>query len=254
MPPMKKKVLSRRSESSRDELPTEPSKSAVSLKDYIIMFFGPPGVGKTTIVNELADRVLFLSTDRGTRFMSAMRLECLDWNQCKARVKALGNGNAKKLYDIIAVDHVDDIANMAEQWVLRELGIRSLADEKWGKGWSMLKKELNTFVTDLKRLDVGIVFISHEITKTVKVNGLEIDKCMPDISKQSWKIIVPLADLVGYCTFRRVKGDDGKAKEIRVLETTPRLDLYCKDRTDRKRPDRDWEPLDGRKFVKTFGE
>lgn len=233
-------------------LPTKKSKRAVEFKDYITLFFGQAGVGKTTFVNQLADRVLILSTDRGTRFIEAISYECLNWETFNQVLTALEKGQAAN-FDVIAIDHVDDWANMAETYVLQKLGVEALADAGYGKGWSLLKKEIVRFIQRLKRLNLGIVFIAHEEVKTVKINGIDVDKCQPKMSKQAWDAIVPLIDIAGHCALKPVKTKDGKRVQQRVLETQPRLDLYAKDRTDRNRPtDREWEILDGRKFAATF--
>lgn len=235
-------------------LPTTRSVPTTSLRNYISVFFGQPGIGKTTFVNDLGERVLFLSTDRGTRFLNAMRIECFKFEDFLAVLDALEKGQAKN-YDFVAVDHVDDWANMVEAYVLKKLGVEALTDAGYGKGWSVLKKEIVRFMNRIKALGLGIVFVAHEDIKKVKVRGLEIDKCQPLMSKQAWNAIIPLADIVGYCGSTPMKGPDGKRVEVRTLSTTPREDLYAKDRTRRKRPTgRDWEELNGRKFVATFGQ
>lgn len=245
-----KKKTSRRS--SSDTLPTSPSMTATGPEDYIMLFFGPPGVGKTTFVNNLG-RVLFLSTDRGTRFLEAMRMECNNWDDLE---KALTKVEAAckrgdRPYDYICIDHVADWANMAEAKTLEKLGIDALTDAGFGKGWSEYKKMLEKFMQRVKALDMGIIFIAHEVTKTVKVRGLEVDKVMPSMSKSAWNAVIPLSDLVGYIGMRPVK-KGGKRVEIRTLETEPRQDLYAKDRTRRQKPTRDYAELDGDKFIHTF--
>jgi hypothetical protein len=76
---------------------------------------------------------------------------------------------------------------------------------------------------------------------------------MPSMGKTPWKLLIPVADVVGYIGYRTIKVE-GKRKEIRVLETVPREDLYVKDRTHRRKPvDDGYEPVSGRKFIKTFG-
>ncbi len=235
------------------QLPTEPSEPAHSLRDYITMVFGPTGVGKSTFVNQFG-RVLFLSTDRGTRFMSAMRQECLDWEAFEAAMDALEASSADA-YDYIAIDHVDDWANFAETHILQKLNIEALTDAGYGKGWSLLKKELHRYLARLKALNLGIVFIAHEESKKVKVRGLDVDKVMPLMSKQAWNAIIPLVDIVGYSSVTPVRGPDGKRKEVRTIDTTPRDDLYAKDRIShlRKKP-QGVELLDGAKFIATFAQ
>lgn len=250
----RRNTTARRGKSSSSALPTRKTRPAVKLSQYISMFFGPPGVGKTTFVNKISDSVLFLSTDRGTRFMEAMRVECLDWKAFKSVIEKLKKTGAPE-YEYICIDHVDDWARLCENSVCEQLGIKSLSDAEWGKGWKVFKDELYGFLAELKALDIGIIFIAHETTKEVEKAGLKVDVCQPDIPKNAWKAIVPLCDIIGYCGIRPVQ-KNGKRVDIRTLETEPKRDLFAKDRSTRKRPsgERNWEILDGHKFLSTFGD
>jgi phage nucleotide-binding protein len=234
-------------------LPTDRTPVPMDVRKYITLFYGPPGVGKTTFVNSMSDKVLFLSTDRGTRFLPAYRVECSSAAHFAVAARELaGLGDAiTERYDIVCIDHVDDWAYMAEEKVCSDLGIASLSEAQWGKGWKALRVEMMSLLSVLKGLNVGIVFIAHETIKEVKNRTISVDRTMPDMGKTSWKAIIPLVDLVGYCGFRTIKVA-GKRKEVRVLETVPREDLYVKDRTQRARPTKGYEPLDGAKFVTTF--
>lgn len=236
----------------RSILPQDKSTVPMGVTDHIMMFYGPPGVGKTTFVNGLGDRVLFISTDRGSRTMDAFRIECTSYNDVMAAIEALQTGSPK--YDFVVLDHLDDVARWTEEHVCEMLGIDALADAEWGKGWSEFAKKFGAVITGLKRIrDSGIGFIAHESIKTIRANGIEKEVIMPEIAKRTFKLVVPLCDLVGYCTFKRVKSEaTGKMVDKRILMTQPDGHVYCKDRTNRKRPT-GLELLDGRSFVSTFG-
>lgn len=247
MPPIKKKILVKPKEYV-PLLPTERSAPANKVTDFICCVYGQPGVGKTTFVNDFDEKVLFLSTDRGTRFLSSYTVECLKWETMIKAVTELEKNSSR--FGIIAIDHVDDWATMAETFILKKLNVEALTDAGYGKGWDLYKKELRKMVARLKLLCTGIVFIAHEEYKTVKVQGLDVDQCRPKMSKQAWDVIIPLCDLVAYCGIETRK-KEGKRIDVRTVTTTPRKDLYTKDRTKRKRVEGS-ERLDGRSFVETF--
>lgn len=215
-----------------------------------MMFYGPPGIGKTFFVNSLSERVLFLSTDRGTRSQAALRLEIDSIDRLDQVVQKL-EATRPCPYDIIALDHVDDFTHLINDEVCTKLGIDSLGDAGYGKGWKLSSDSFYSLIGRIKALKTGLIFICHETIKTVKVSGLEKDRIMPDLSKSSWKILVPLVDLVGFCGWTPVKNAEGKRVEIRTLTTVPREDLYAKDRTRRVRPP-GIEKLDGKKFMESF--
>jgi hypothetical protein len=235
-------------------LPTTPSIIAKDPKDHIMLFYGMPGVGKSWFVNELGQKVLFLSTDRGTRTMKAYRVECTKWEHFLFAVQELEKKEVQ--YDIVCVDHIDDAASMCEAYILKKLDADSLSDKKlpFGKGWKAYRAEMEGFMRRILALRVGLVFIAHDETKTLKQGGIEFDQTMPAIGKSAWRVIVPTADLIGYCKMKSVKDEKtNERKEIRILETMPRQDMYLKDRTRRQKPQGGgYEPLDAKKFIATF--
>lgn len=234
----------------RSLLPKEKTILAQSIQDHLIMVYGPPGIGKTTFVNNLSDRTLFLSTDRGTRYLSALRVEINSYKDLIGTLSALEKSEARN-YDIICLDHVDDIAMILEEHVCLELGIEGLGDLEYGKGWKMFKKELFAMLQRLLRLPCGIVFIAHESIKTIRTKIVETERTMPDIGRTPWKIIVPACDLVGYCGFHTIK-KGGKRGQERVIRTAPLESIYAKDRTSRIKPSEGYELLDGKQFLKSF--
>jgi len=234
-------------------LPTVKTIPAVNVMEYIQLFYGPPGVGKTTFVNGLADKVLFISTDRGTRFLSSLRIEINDFSELLVLVKHLEQQGAKEKYDIICLDHIDDICGMIEDYICEKLGIDALGDVGYGGGWKAYKKAISAIIQRFLRLDTGLVFIAHETIKTIRTKVIDTERIMPDLPKSAWKIIIPKCDIVGYCGFRVVKRS-GKKREIRILETTPREELYCKDRTTRVQPELGYISLSGSEFKSSFSK
>jgi len=253
VPKKTKKKIQKKVTTAAIELPTTKSIPAVMVNEYIQLFYGPPGVGKTTFVNAMADKVLFISTDRGTRFLSSLRMEINDFQDFLDLLKVLEKKPTKDMYDIIALDHIDDICGMIEDHICVALGIDALGDVGYGGGWKAYKKAINAVIQRLLRLDTGLVFIAHETIKTIRTKVLDTERIMPDLPKSAWKIIIPKCDIVGYCGFRVVKRA-GKKQEIRILETAPREELYCKDRTSRVQPELGYISLSGSEFKSSFNK
>jgi hypothetical protein len=243
------------------DIPDDPEIIAQRLVDYIFCFFGQPGIGKTTFVLEVfgKKKTLFISTDHGTRDMKCRRVECNTWKRVRAVFKKLEKKNRN--VEVMVFDHVDDFANMIEEYVCEFYTLKDKKDTyttidsiPHGRGWAMLKKELNSLVHRTLALGVCPVFIAHEDIKTVRTGGRERDKIMPSMTKQMQKVVLPIANIVGQITKKKVKVKGGKLKDRRVLVTEPREDLYVKDRTLRNKPDHGWELLDAEAFKATFGD
>lgn len=237
-------------------LPTEPTYAAYSPRDYVMMAYGPPGAGKTTFFNEMHDgRVLFLSTDRGTRHLKTQRIEFASWAELEAILKKLQEKPdfVRQHYDAVCIDHVDDMALMAEVEICRKLGVDGLGDAGFGKGWKAYRLAIMSVVQRIMGMGVGMNFIAHEETKTIKTRVGEYDRTTPAMPKSAWKVIIPLADLIGYCGYSVVKKGGGVVEEVRTLRTQPTEAIYAKDRTRRTKPAAGKvETLDGKRFMSTF--
>lgn len=219
---------------------------ATAIYDYIMAFYGPPGVGKTTFVDGLSDRTFFISTDRGTRFRKMLREEVNNEKELVEVIRELERGQAKYYrYKLIALDHIDDICSMVEESTCKRLGIDDLGDLEWSKGYKQFKKRLWSIMQRLLKLDAGLAFIAHENIRSVKkTKNNSIDKIMPDMGRSAWKILMPKCDLVGYCGY----GKDNQ----RVLRTDGTFHIYAKDRTRRVKPKSGCQFMDNKKFVSTF--
>jgi hypothetical protein len=234
-------------------LPTKKRKVGQKVEDFIMTVFGPPGVGKTTFVDGFADRVFFISTDRGTRHFEALGEEVETFDEILMTLDKLERPGACDNYDMIAIDHAVDFAAMAARHVCEELEVENLGDAAWSKGWNGYTKAMMDVIARVKALRLGLVFITHEVTKKIETALGTVDKTMPDMDKRTWKAVIPLCDIVAYCGFRTVK-KGGQLVELRTVETTPRESLFAKDRTGRMTHKRGWDLLDGQKFARSFRE
>lgn len=251
----KKKIKKKKAKAKASKiiLPTVKTVMAQSVYGYIHMLYGPPGIGKTSFADGLSDTTCFISTDRGTRFLPALRLEVYNWNDLERVIKTCEREGVEDKYKFIALDHVDDICVMAEDFTCDYFDVEGLSDVGFNKGWRMYKKCIWGVMQRILALNVGLILIAHETIKPVKTKVIETHRVMPDLTKSAWKVLVPKCDLVGYCGFKTIKKGGKKQKtNRRILRTSPLESIYAKDRTRREKPEEGWELLDAESFIETF--
>ena len=178
-------------------LPTEKTTIAMDISGYIFLVYGPPGVGKTTFVEDLTARTLFISTDRGTRYMPTLRLEVNNYDELLRAIKTLEVEGANDKYDVICLDHIDDICTMIDDHTCKTLGVDALGDVGFAKGWKLYKKNIWAILQRLLRLETGVGLIAHETITTIKTKVIETQRIMPEMGKSPWKVIIPKCDLDG---------------------------------------------------------
>lgn len=252
MPVKKKKIKAkpkpRPSLSIAEGLPESPSIVAQSPKDLIQMFYGGPGVGKTYFVNKLG-KVLFISTDRGTRNIKAMRVEVSNWRDIELTLDALEKKGSQE-YEYVCIDHIDDICLYARMMAAQILKIEHIADAEFGKGWDLMRTYLKNLARRIISLKVGLVMIAHEQQREFITRNMKVDRLEPGLPKAGKEVFIPICDVLGYCCMKE-EIKKGKVKLKRLLTTHPHEEIYCKDRSRRKRTE-DFEPLDADKYLSTF--
>jgi len=140
-------------------IPTEKHKPLTNVKDYIWLFFGEPKVGKTTLANQMTN-ALFLATEPGTAAMEAAEIQINSWSDFRNAIKALLKEDHK--WETLVVDTVDNLYEFLVDDVCSENKWTDLSDVGFGKGYKLARRKLTNAIATLRKLDMTIVFISHE--------------------------------------------------------------------------------------------
>lgn len=218
-------------------LPTQARPAAVGLADKVVLIYGPPKIGKSTLASE-AGRVLFFEMEPGLSGLEILTTEHItDWATFCAWVNA-AVADGGKSYDWFCIDTCDLLAERCTQHTNAKLGILHESDLDYGKGWSVAKKELKRWVNKLASVpNTGLILISHAETKEIKTRSAAYDKTVPTLNKGGREVFVDMADLVLFADL------EGEGEEERhVLRTKPSRYFEAGDRGGRLPEVVEWPP------------
>lgn len=214
-------------ESGEIFLPKEPTLEAVDMRHMKWLIYGPPGVGKSTLIAQ-AGQVLFLTTDGGTRFISSMARPIDSWRTFKKYVRLLQVERPKQ-YKGVCLDVIDSLHKMCVKATCEARNIQHQSDEAYGKAYDISNAEFETEIEKLVGLGYGLFLTSHSKDAEKKTRFSTIHKTQPTLSGQGYKIIYPIMDIVAYMGFDAQSGPDGEMG--RRIFFQPNESLEAKDRT-----------------------
>lgn len=198
-----------------------------NMRKLIWIIYGPPGIGKSTFIAQ-AGKVLFLSTDGGTKFIKSMARPIDSWITFKKYVKALSIEQPTQ-YTSICIDLISSVHRLCVKYVCEQRNITHLSDEKYSKAYEIARGEFETEMVKLAALkQYGIFFVTHSKEMDVKTRFSEITKVVPVIGKQAYDTIHPMADVMAYYGF----DPNGQGGEMgRRMYFQPTESMEAKDRT-----------------------
>lgn len=234
----------------------EESKGFCDLHENLMLWYGPPKIGKTTFASQFP-KALFLLTEDGAKHVKVKGWRIRNWAEFITKVNTLEANIATCPFQNIIIDTVDNLSDMCMEFVCANLGIKDLTDADWGKGFAAFTREFKKQVNRLVRLGLGVGFISHAEERSVKADSItnpyapakaddkgNLDITVPTMEKRVRKYILGLVDMILYMAVR------GQGQKIeRVIYTKPTLTFEAGDRTGRLP---ECLPLNFNAFVKAY--
>lgn len=173
-------------------LPTEVTTPEDNIWRSLILIFGEKKIGKTELLSK-APKALFLATEVGYKGLRIFKRDVTSWKEARAYAKLLRDD---KSFRTIVLDTADILYDLCLTGVCEKLMISHPSDEDYGKAWSAIKKEFESFILTLAQTGKGVVLISHAEEKEVKQRGGEsYDRIMPTMAKQARKVIEGMVDI-----------------------------------------------------------
>lgn len=226
-------------------LPMEKSKPKKNFQDMVTMIYGAPKIGKSTFCAGL-DSPLFLDSENGLNNLECYKVPVDSWETLIAvyeELKAMKN-RGKMPYKTLVYDTMDNIKAMCSDYVCKVNKVNHESDLQWGKGYSMIRKELTVLLQKFKSLGLGTVYTSHAQATEIKTRTGSYNRWDTTMDKAARDIVLPSCDFILFA--ESITDNTG---EKRVLHTKPADTWNAGDRTGMLPPTL---PLDAAEFLKIF--
>lgn len=215
-------------------LPTAKTEPKTNLLECITLIYGPPKIGKSSFAANFQDAI-FLATEEGLNHLSVFKKTIASWKEFKEVCNELVAGKTAGTHNFktVVVDTIDNLHKMATEAVQDSHKVEHISDiPGFAKGFALLNSEFHRVMTQLSKIGMGLVFISHSKTIEVDERIGKYSKTIPTLPGEARKTILGMADFILY--LNSVVGNDGdKAVEKRVIHTKASKYFEAGDRTGR---------------------
>lgn len=176
-------------------LPKERSKPEHDLSKYVVMVFGRPGAGKTTLAAQF-DNPLFLMFEPGARSLAIFKKDISSWKKFITTIDELEI--EKHEFKTIVIDTFTQAFELCQNYVCKKNGWEHPQDGPYGKGWSAVYSEFSTQMTRVMS-KFGVVLIAHAADKEIEqLDGTVKTQTAPDMTGQAMKFISRVVDVMAY--------------------------------------------------------
>lgn len=174
------------------KLPDEKSIPVEDLGGYVTLIYGAKKIGKTSLC-AMFKNALFLFFEPGGKALRIFQEPMTSWKKFTRFVQLL---KKDKRFDTVVIDTADLCFDKCEEETCLLLGIDTLADADWGKGWSTNKKEFVQQINTLVNSGKGVIFISHQKeVETEDREGNEVVRKTNTLGRQAREVLEGIVDI-----------------------------------------------------------
>ena len=188
-------------------IPKNKTKIEKRIGAFSWLIYGQPKIGKSTFCSQF-DRALFIATEAGHKNLEVYKIPedkgaLGSWQEFKNAVKSIKTAvkNDKFNFDTIVIDTVDNLVDLCQDHVCKEMGIKHPEEAGYGKGWSNVRKEFEIGINNLLGLGIGLILISHSKDIEVETRYQTITKTTMTVSGKIGDFIAGAVDIIGYIGF-----------------------------------------------------
>jgi len=196
-------------------LPTEVSQKVNDLGKQIILIYGRPKIGKSTLCSKFPD-ALFLATEPGLNHLEVFKQPIRNWAEFMAACKDVAEGKHK--FKTIVVDTIDALIPLLQTYIEEQNSVDYIGDLPHGKGWFLATSELRRVLNKLTMLPYGLILVSHAKQEEIETKTAKYKRFSIDIGGKNQNAILNLMDII---LFMDSEMKDGE--EVGMMRTKPSL-------------------------------
>ena len=169
-------------------------RKAVRLNPNLVLLYGAPKVGKTTVLTQLED-CLVIDTEHGADMLDGYVYNVNSREELIDFYKAAEEGHKYKYF---ALDTIDKIVEWTEKAVCKEHGVDDLSALPFGKGWFEVRTKVLNNILMLQKLAENVIIVGHRKIASAVENSTAVDPESLDLSGKLKNMIMSACDAIGY--------------------------------------------------------
>jgi len=188
------------------ELPTKVIKSN-TVNPSLLTVFGQSKVGKTTMLSKL-DKCLIIDTEKGTKYVDALKVSVNNSAELKNVVKELKTLTEGTVYNYLALDTIDNVVSWFEKDVARDNSVDSFAKIPFGDGYNQVRTRTMAMISALMECCEHVIIIGHRKKTIIGNDSVEVNVSSLDLSGKLKNYVMAKSDAIGFV----YRDEDGKLK------------------------------------------